>query len=54
LGATNSANLVTKCILLGLYKPRTEEEMKAFEVALRAKLSDLKIKNNKRNKTLIN
>ncbi|MEO0038263.1 MAG: hypothetical protein RIQ59_1474 [Bacteroidota bacterium] len=37
LGATNTANLVTKCMLLGLYKPRTEEEIKAFEVALRSK-----------------
>jgi DNA-binding NarL/FixJ family response regulator len=35
--ATNAANLVTKCILLGLYKARSNEEIKAFELALKAK-----------------
>lgn len=44
LGATNTANLVTKCMLLGLYKPRTEEEIKAFEVALRSKRITLRKK----------
>ena len=35
-GAANSANLVAKCMILGLYKPRSEDEIKAFEIALRA------------------
>lgn len=44
-GATNSANLVSKCMLLGLYKPRSEEEIKAFEVALKANRLEFNKKN---------
>lgn len=34
-GASNSANLVNKCMLLGLYTPRTDEEVKKFEIELK-------------------
>ena len=47
-GATNSANLVTKSMLLGLYKPRSEEEIKAFEMALKANRLDFNKKNSKK------
>lgn len=47
-GAANSANLVTKSMLLGLYKPRSEEEIKAFEMALKANRLDFNKKNSKK------
>ena len=34
-GASNSANLVNKCMLLGLYTPRSDEEVKKFEIELK-------------------
>jgi DNA-binding NarL/FixJ family response regulator len=34
-GASNSASLVNKCMLLGLYTPRTDEEVKKFEIKLK-------------------
>jgi DNA-binding NarL/FixJ family response regulator len=53
-GATNSANLVSKCMLLGLYKPRSEEEIKAFEVALKANRLEFNRKNTKEKNSLKN
>ena len=43
-GASNSANLVNKCMLLGLYTPRTDEEVKKFEIELKNEQAALRKK----------
>ena len=41
-------------MLLGLYKPRSEEEIKAFEVALKANRLEFNRKNTKEKNSLKN
>ena len=43
-GASNSASLVNKCMLLGLYTPRTDEEVKKFEIELKNEQAALRKK----------